>query len=47
MKSVMALIGLDCGPSRLPLCSLEPGDREALRADLARLDLLPIEGGIG
>lgn len=47
MKSVMALIGLDCGPSRLPLRSLEPGEHAALREDLARLDLLPIEGSVG
>ena len=33
-KAIMALIGLDCGPSRLPIRPLSPVQREALRADL-------------
>lgn len=33
-KSIMKLIGLDCGPVRLPLRSLDPAEEENLRADL-------------
>ncbi len=33
-KAVMQLIGLDCGPSRLPQENLSPDERAALRRDL-------------
>ena len=36
-KAVMGLIGLDCGPTRLPLPSLSEQERQALRDDLTAL----------
>lgn len=33
-KAIMRLIGLDCGPVRLPLSDLSPAQQEALRRDL-------------
>lgn len=36
-KVMMKLIGLDCGPVRLPLRNLTPADEAALRSDLERL----------
>jgi N-acetylneuraminate lyase len=36
-KAVMGLIGLDCGPTRLPLVGLAPAQIEALRQDLERI----------
>jgi N-acetylneuraminate lyase len=45
-KSVMKLIGLNCGPSRLPLISLKSEDIEQLRKELKELGLeewIPIE----
>jgi N-acetylneuraminate lyase len=37
-KAMMRAIGLDCGPSRLPLRSLDAAGRKALAADLAAMD---------
>jgi N-acetylneuraminate lyase len=34
LKAAMGLIGLDCGPTRLPIVSLMPGEVENLRRDL-------------
>jgi N-acetylneuraminate lyase len=34
LKAAMALIGLDCGPSRLPTVALKQGEAEALRREL-------------
>ena len=34
MKAAMALIGLDCGPNRLPLETLTVAEIDALRDDL-------------
>ena len=36
-KAMMKLIGVDCGPVRLPLRSLSAAAEGALRADLERL----------
>ena len=36
-KTIMNVIGLDCGPVRLPLIDLTDAQREALRADLDRI----------
>ncbi len=33
-KAIMAMIGLDCGPSRLPIANLSPMRIEALRSEL-------------
>ncbi|MGC1276123.1 MAG: dihydrodipicolinate synthase family protein [Planctomycetaceae bacterium] len=42
LKAVMRLIGLDCGPSRLPLRSLTDAEIAALRRDVAATGLLPL-----
>lgn len=34
LKAMMKLIGLDCGPSRLPLVTLQPGQVDKLRLDM-------------
>lgn len=34
LKAVMKLIGVDCGPNRLPLLSLQPGEIDQLRNEL-------------
>jgi N-acetylneuraminate lyase len=34
LKAAMALIGLDCGPSRLPIIPLKPEETESLRREL-------------
>jgi N-acetylneuraminate lyase len=34
MKAAMAFVGIDCGPCRPPLRTLDGQQREALRADL-------------
>jgi N-acetylneuraminate lyase len=36
-KSVMAMIGVDCGPARIPLVALDESQRAALRRDLEAL----------
>jgi N-acetylneuraminate lyase len=36
-KAIMGLIGLDCGPTRLPLVGLTPTQKEALRQDLENI----------
>lgn len=41
LKEAMKLLGWDCGPCRLPLCSIEDGEREQLRRCLADYGLLP------
>ncbi|QDS89250.1 N-acetylneuraminate lyase [Rosistilla ulvae] len=33
-KAIMSMIGHDCGPSRLPVATLTPSQRDALRSDL-------------
>ena len=44
-KSVMAMIGVDCGPVRPPLAELTPSEKMDLRNALGHLnDLLPING---
>ena len=42
VKTAMALMGLDAGPLRLPLCPMEPAERAQLAAVLERYGLLPI-----
>jgi len=42
LKAVMEMIGLDCGPSRLPLRSLTVAERDALRRDLAAFPRLTL-----
>ncbi len=41
VKTAMNSVGLDAGPLRLPLCELEPAEREQLAAVLDRYGLLP------
>ena len=36
-KSVMKMVGLDCGPVRLPMRNLTPEEAEHVRAELQRL----------
>ena len=36
-KSIMRLIGLDCGPVRLPLQSLSDAQEDALQAELEKI----------
>jgi len=36
-KAVMGLIGLDCGPPRLPLRALDAGRRDSMRTELAEI----------
>jgi N-acetylneuraminate lyase len=38
LKAMMSLIGLDCGPSRLPLVTLKPYEVDKLRRDLEAID---------
>lgn len=33
-KAIMAMVGLDCGPPRLPIAALDPSQTESLRRDL-------------
>lgn len=42
LKAIMRLIGFDCGPTRLPLRALTDAEIEALRNDIADLELLPL-----
>ena len=37
LKAIMGIIGLDCGPTRLPNVSLQPHEVESLRRDLEAL----------
>ncbi len=37
LKATMAMIGLDCGPTRMPLRPLDPGAFSALQRDLEQL----------
>ena len=37
LKAMMAMIGLDCGPTRMPLRPLEASAFAALKADLEQL----------
>ena len=37
-KAVMSMIGIDCGPPRLPLTPLSPAQQNALRQDLERIE---------
>jgi N-acetylneuraminate lyase len=34
LKAAMGLIGLECGPNRLPVAALTPEERENLRREL-------------
>jgi N-acetylneuraminate lyase len=38
-KAVMAMIGVDCGPVRLPLRRLDAAEQQALRVELERLEI--------
>ena len=38
LKAMMSLVGLDCGPSRLPLVTLKPYEVDKLRRDLEAID---------
>jgi N-acetylneuraminate lyase len=38
LKAMMSLVGLDCGPSRLPLVTLRPYEVDKLRLDLEAID---------
>jgi N-acetylneuraminate lyase len=33
-KAVMEFVGIDCGPTRLPLCPMTPAEKRSLRQDL-------------
>jgi len=37
LKAAMGLIGLDCGPSRLPIVPLKPEEAESLRSELEEI----------
>ena len=37
-KAIMSMVGLDCGPSRLPISSLSASQAAALRDDLIAID---------
>jgi N-acetylneuraminate lyase len=39
MKAMMKIIGLDCGPLRLPLPSLDKAQTEALREEIRSIGL--------
>ncbi|HUQ70856.1 MAG TPA: dihydrodipicolinate synthase family protein [Planctomycetaceae bacterium] len=41
LKGLMEIIGVPCGPCRLPLRSLSPEQQQSLRADVLALGLLP------
>jgi N-acetylneuraminate lyase len=41
LKSVMELVGVPCGPCRLPLRTLSPEQQQSLRKDIVALGLLP------
>ena len=36
-KAIMNLLGIDCGPNRLPLCNLSDKDYKELKIDLKQL----------
>jgi len=38
VKAVMSMVGIDCGPPRLPLAALSPSQFTSLRNDLSRLE---------
>ena len=40
LKSMMALAGIDCGPTRLPLIAMTPEEKEFLKRDLAEIGFL-------
>src|SRR5690606_21403887 len=42
LKTMMSFLGLDCGPSRLPLVSLSADQKEALRRDVEKLGVLSL-----
>ena len=45
LKAMMKLIGLDCGPTRLPIAPLRPGDIDELQRALDRIGFFEwIEG---
>jgi N-acetylneuraminate lyase len=41
-KAVMKLLGIDCGPVRLPLQKVSPDSYEKLRVELLGLGILPV-----
>ncbi|MBN1149052.1 MAG: dihydrodipicolinate synthase family protein [Anaerolineales bacterium] len=42
MKALMKIIGLDCGPLRLPLLSLNEAQTEALQEEMKAIGLFPV-----
>jgi N-acetylneuraminate lyase len=40
LKSMMKLVGVDCGPMRLPLVAMRPDEFDALKRDLAAIGFL-------
>ena len=42
LKAVMQFIGLDCGPTRLPIRPLEPGETAALKRELEALNFFEL-----
>ena len=46
-KSVMKLIGLDCGPVRLPLRALTERDEQSLRDGLERIGFFDYASKLG
>jgi N-acetylneuraminate lyase len=40
LKSMMQLVGIDCGPTRLPLVALKPGEFDALKRELTQIGFL-------
>jgi N-acetylneuraminate lyase len=45
-KAFMRLIGLDCGPARLPLATIPPEREAELRADLERADFFEFHSSL-
>ena len=41
-KSVMSMLGVDCGPVRAPLNNLSPTQLDELRQSIAELNVLPL-----
>jgi N-acetylneuraminate lyase len=40
LKSMMKLVGIDCGPTRLPLAAMSTDEFESLRRELAEIGFL-------
>ena len=40
VKTALNDMGFDCGPLRLPLIEMQPGNHERLRAEMKKFDLI-------